>query len=32
MRVKNKELAVESFPDLKNRYWGRHFWARGIFV
>jgi putative transposase len=21
----------QSFPDLKNRYWGRHFWARGYF-
>ncbi len=21
----------ESFPDLKRRYWGRHFWARGYF-
>jgi len=20
-----------SFPDLKKRYWGRHFWARGYF-
>ena len=22
----------ESFPDLKKRYWGRHFWARGYFL
>ncbi|WP_061509748.1 IS200/IS605 family transposase [Endozoicomonas montiporae] len=21
----------ESFPDLRKRYWGRHFWARGYF-
>jgi len=21
----------ESFPDLKKRYWGRYFWARGYF-
>jgi putative transposase len=21
----------ESYPDLKKRYWGRHFWARGYF-
>ena len=21
----------ESFPDLKKRYWGRHFWARVYF-
>ena len=20
-----------SFPELKKRYWGRHFWARGYF-
>ena len=19
------------FPDLRKRYWGRHFWARGYF-
>ena len=21
----------EEFPELKRRYWGRHFWARGYF-
>ena len=21
----------EIFPELKKRYWGRHFWARGYF-
>jgi putative transposase len=21
----------ESFPDLRKKYWGRHFWARGYF-
>ena len=21
----------ETFPELKKRYWGRHFWARGYF-
>jgi len=21
----------QKFPPLKNRYWGRHFWARGYF-
>jgi putative transposase len=21
----------EEFPELKKRYWGRHFWARGYF-
>ena len=22
---------LEEFPELKKRYWGRHFWARGYF-
>ncbi len=21
----------EEFPQIKKRYWGRHFWARGFF-
>jgi putative transposase len=21
----------EEFPELKKRYWGKHFWARGYF-
>ena len=21
----------QEFPDLRKRYWGRHFWARGYF-
>ena len=21
----------ETFPELRKRYWGRHFWARGYF-
>ena len=21
----------QEFPELKKRYWGRHFWARGYF-
>ncbi len=30
-RIKGRSASkiVESFPDLKKRYWGRHFWARG---
>jgi putative transposase len=32
-RIKGRTSAklFESFPDLKKRYWGRHFWARGYF-
>ncbi|WP_067515405.1 IS200/IS605 family transposase [Endozoicomonas ascidiicola] len=32
-RVKERSSTrlFESFPDLKKRYWGRHFWARGYF-
>jgi len=22
-------LVLEEFPHINNRYWGRHFWARG---
>ncbi len=33
-RIKGRSSAklFESFPDLKRRFWGRHFWARGYFV
>ena len=32
-RIKGRSSAklFESFPELKKRYWGRHFWARGYF-
>jgi len=32
-RIKGRSSAklFESFPDLKKRYWGHHFWARGYF-
>ena len=32
-RIKGRSSAklFESFPDLKRRFWGRHFWARGYF-
>ncbi|MFV8449942.1 IS200/IS605 family transposase [Vibrio campbellii] len=32
-RIKGRSSSklFESFPDLKRRYWGRHFWARGYF-
>ena len=32
-RIKGRSLLklFESFPELKKRFWGRHFWARGYF-
>ena len=32
-RIKGRSLMMlfESVPDLKKRYWGRHFWALGYF-
>ena len=32
-RVKGRTSTklFETFPELKKRYWGRHFWARGYF-
>ena len=32
-RIKGGSSAklFDSFPELKRRYWGRHFWARGYF-
>jgi len=32
-RIKGRSSTklFESFPDLRRRYWGRHFWARGYF-
>jgi len=32
-RVKGQTSAklFEEFPQIKKRYWGRHFWARGYF-
>jgi putative transposase len=32
-RVKGRSSSklFESFPDLKKRYWGRHFWSREYF-
>jgi putative transposase len=32
-RIKGRSSAklFQSFPELKKRYWGRHFWARGYF-
>ena len=32
-RIKGRTSSklFEAFPNLKKRYWGRHFWARGYF-
>jgi putative transposase len=32
-RIKGRSSmkVFQTFPHLKNRYWGRHFWARGYF-
>ena len=32
-RIKGRTATklFEEFPNLKKRYWGRHFWARGYF-
>ena len=32
-RIKGRSSTklFECFPELKRRYWGRHFWARGYF-
>ena len=32
-RIKGRTSSklFEDFPDIKKRYWGRHFWARGYF-
>ena len=32
-RIKGRSASklFEEFPQLKKRYWGRHFWARGYF-
>lgn len=33
-RIKGKtsETLFREFPEIKKRYWGQHFWARGYFV
>lgn len=33
-RIKGKtsEVLFREFPEIKKRYWGQHFWARGYFV
>lgn len=31
MKGRSSYKVQQEFPDLKKRYWGRHFWARGYF-
>lgn len=31
MKGRSSYKAQQEFPELKKRYWGRHFWARGYF-
>ena len=33
-RIKGKtsERVFKEFPNIRKRYWGQHFWARGYFV
>ena len=32
LKGKSASRAFQQFPELLNRYWGGHFWARGYFV
>ena len=32
MKGRTSRLIQDEFPDLKKRYWGRHFWATGYGV
>ena len=32
IKGKSSERLLRRFPELKKKYWGRHFWARGYFV
>ena len=29
MKVRSSRRLQDEFPELKKRYWGRHFWAIG---
>jgi putative transposase len=31
LKGRSSRLLQEEFPELKKRYWGQHFWARGYF-
>jgi len=32
LKGRSSRILQEEFPELKKRYWGRHFWAAGYFV
>lgn len=32
IKGKSSEGVFKEFPEIKKRYWGQHFWARGYFV
>ena len=32
LKGKSAEYLRKEFPELRKRYWGMHFWARGYFV
>ena len=31
MKGRSSRKIQNEFPELRKRYWGRHFWARGYF-
>lgn len=31
VKGRSASTLFEEFPELKKRYWGRHFWAQGYF-
>ena len=31
MKGRSSQKIQQEFPQLRKRYWGRHFWARGYF-
>ena len=31
MKGRSSHRVQREFPNLRKRYWGRHFWARGYF-
>ena len=32
IKGRTAEVLFDKFPELRKRYWGQHFWARGYFV
>jgi len=31
MKSRSSRMLPDEFPQLRNRYWGQHLWARGYF-